>query len=324
MVSSSTFPFASWLKWEHNDARMPLVLIVWTMVVFNRRFFLYTAPPWIIATWVSQTKDTDVQRFIDRRLSTLLAGWLAWMTALCTLGTAMTIWLLGCGLLTWKSPWANLARTYYYQTAKKAGRYPVTKGAPMEERLYQFVVIEHQRWLGGWTDRLLLDERPAWSDEYLQPVPPTDEFTLPPPSKSGYWGWADGCWRLDGQGVTTDQNGWEYTSWDWSPLVATWSPFRFTRRRRWVRCAQWEDASEDMWQTTQSIRRTASRNSSASTTTTTTTSSTASTMNSSSSSRSSLLSAITAFSNSSACASVKTASTTAITTGPIEMTRIRP
>lgn len=43
-------------------------------------------------------------------------------------------------------------------------------------------------------------ERPAWSDEHLNPVPPKDEFELPEVQGSNSkWRWVEGSeWRIDG------------------------------------------------------------------------------------------------------------------------------
>ncbi|KAG1170170.1 hypothetical protein G6F70_007876 [Rhizopus microsporus] len=112
------------------------------------------------------------------------------------------------------------------------------------DRMYRFVIIEHQRsWLGNWTTLLLPNERPEWSDEYLQKTPSIHSFKLPPPViKKGIrfaWHWASQDWEID-LNRNVDKEGWEYGSWDWKSWASKSSLSLFTRRRYWIRYARLE------------------------------------------------------------------------------------
>jgi hypothetical protein len=76
---------------------------------------------------------------------------------------------------------------------------------------FTFILYENQRrWLGvGWTYSLFTYERAAWTDEYLNPAPPKDEFELPEVSGGGArWRWLeDSEWRIDGGGDGEDSRG---------------------------------------------------------------------------------------------------------------------
>lgn len=68
---------------------------------------------------------------------------------------------------------------------------------------FTFIIFENQRrWVGlGWTNNLFAYERPAWTDEHNNAVPPKDEFELPEVDDGGHmrWRWADkSSWRVDG------------------------------------------------------------------------------------------------------------------------------
>lgn len=89
---------------------------------------------------------------------------------------------------------------------------------------FTFIIYENQRrWVGlGWTASLFAYERPAWTDEHLNAVPPKDEFELPEveDGTKTRWRWAPGSqWRVDGvadeQGAVDydgeeGKNGWIY------------------------------------------------------------------------------------------------------------------
>lgn len=68
---------------------------------------------------------------------------------------------------------------------------------------FTFIIYENQRrWLAlGWTSSLFAYERPAWTDEHNNAVPPRDEFELPEVEDGSNmrWQWAEGSrWRVDG------------------------------------------------------------------------------------------------------------------------------
>lgn len=68
---------------------------------------------------------------------------------------------------------------------------------------FTFIIYENQRrWVGlGWTNNLFAYERPAWTDEHNNAVPPKDEFELPAVEDGSnmQWRWAEnGRWKVDG------------------------------------------------------------------------------------------------------------------------------
>lgn len=68
---------------------------------------------------------------------------------------------------------------------------------------FTFIIYENQRrWIGlGWTNSLFGYERPAWTDEHNNAVPPKDEFELPDVEDGSRmrWRWVqNGRWRVDG------------------------------------------------------------------------------------------------------------------------------
>jgi hypothetical protein len=85
---------------------------------------------------------------------------------------------------------------------------------------FTFIIYENQRrWIGlGWTTSLFGYERPAWTDEHNNAVPPRAEFELPEVEDGSNmrWQWAEGSrWRVDGvpdDAVKTGENGgeWDY------------------------------------------------------------------------------------------------------------------
>lgn len=75
---------------------------------------------------------------------------------------------------------------------------------------FTFIIYENQRrWVGlGWTTSLFAYERPAWTDEHNNAVPPRDEFELPEVEDGSNmrWQWVEGSrWRVDG--VSTEEAG---------------------------------------------------------------------------------------------------------------------
>ncbi|EFQ97757.1 peroxisomal membrane protein PEX30 [Nannizzia gypsea CBS 118893] len=129
---------------------------------------------------------------------------------------------------------------------------------------FTFIVYENQRrWLGiGWTYSLFAYERPAWSDEHLNPVPPKDEFELPEVQGSNSkWRWVEGSeWRIDnspdpsakkkGKGSKNNDNkddsGWIYYDNKWHDGRRGQDGWgRYTRRRKWCRDAELVEISPD-------------------------------------------------------------------------------
>ncbi|KAK5995317.1 Peroxisomal membrane PEX30-like protein [Cladobotryum mycophilum] len=118
---------------------------------------------------------------------------------------------------------------------------------------FTFILYENQRrWVGlGWTSSLFAYERPAWTDEHQNGVPPKDEFELPgvEDGSSMRWQWAEGSrWRVDG--VSDDHEGVDYegpaAKSGWIYYDNKWQSGRrgqdgwgkWTRRRKWYRDAE--------------------------------------------------------------------------------------
>jgi len=88
---------------------------------------------------------------------------------------------------------------------------------------FTFILYENQRrWVGlGWTTSLFAYERPAWTDEHNNGVPPRDEFELPEVEDGSKmrWQWVEGSrWKVDGvpdDAVRTKKgsNGEPVTEW---------------------------------------------------------------------------------------------------------------
>jgi hypothetical protein len=89
-----------------------------------------------------------------------------------------------------------------------------------EDVVYQFTILENQRWWMGldWTAALLPQERPSWADESNNPVSPPSSFSLPAPKvtlkqsdakKNRYtkrmvrWQWIDPEWTVAGRDVVS-------------------------------------------------------------------------------------------------------------------------
>ncbi|POS83514.1 hypothetical protein EPUL_004711, partial [Erysiphe pulchra] len=119
---------------------------------------------------------------------------------------------------------------------------------------FTFSIYENQRrWVGlGWTTNLFAYERAAWTDEYLIPVPPKEQFKLPIVEDSSMaWKWVDGSiWMVEGVGEINEggakasdgadeKMGWIYYDNKWQHGrrgIDGWGCY--TRRRKWYRDAE--------------------------------------------------------------------------------------
>ncbi|CAL9732122.1 hypothetical protein MOUN0_N02784 [Monosporozyma unispora] len=121
---------------------------------------------------------------------------------------------------------------------------------------YTFVLYENQRrWIGiGWTASMLSYERDCWTDEFLNPTSSPLNFQLPQDdSDENQWRWLDSQWQLDktnegsiqlsSQESTlttnpTNDEGFIYydNTWKTPSLEDTFT--KYTRRRRWIRTAE--------------------------------------------------------------------------------------
>ncbi|KAK4149042.1 integral peroxisomal membrane peroxin-domain-containing protein [Chaetomidium leptoderma] len=133
---------------------------------------------------------------------------------------------------------------------------------------FTFIIYENQRrWVGiGWTTSLFGYERPAWTDEHNNAVPPRGEFELPEVEDGSNmrWQWADGSkWRVDGvpdeaviprddkEGGEWDYDGtggrmgWVYYDNKWQNGRRGQDGWgRWTRRRKWYRDAELVEADD--------------------------------------------------------------------------------
>lgn len=85
---------------------------------------------------------------------------------------------------------------------------------------FTFIIYENQRrWVGlGWTTSLFAYERPAWTDEHNNAVPPRDEFELPEVEDGSNmrWQWAESSrWRVDGVPDEAVRTGDGEGEWDY-------------------------------------------------------------------------------------------------------------
>lgn len=132
---------------------------------------------------------------------------------------------------------------------------------------YTFVLYENQRkWIGiGWTASMLSYERDPWTDEYLNTTSGPWKFKLPNnESDLNKWRWVDNNWSLDLTNnnlipIAPDDNddnnnnnnnkntlvtnpgedeGYVYYDNTWNNPSVEDSFSKFTRRRRWVRTAE--------------------------------------------------------------------------------------
>ncbi|KAK3349601.1 integral peroxisomal membrane peroxin-domain-containing protein [Lasiosphaeria hispida] len=133
---------------------------------------------------------------------------------------------------------------------------------------FTFIIFENQRrWVGlGWTMNLFAYERPAWTDEHNNSVPPRDQFELPEVEDGSNmrWRWVEGSrWRVDGvpdEAVAPEEEGkeWDYDGpggkLGWVYYDNKWQNGRrgqdgwgrWTRRRKWYRDAELVEADDDI------------------------------------------------------------------------------
>ncbi|KXX78800.1 Peroxisomal membrane protein PEX30 [Madurella mycetomatis] len=131
---------------------------------------------------------------------------------------------------------------------------------------FTFIIYENQRrWVGlGWTTSLFAYERPAWTDEHNNAVPPRDEFELPEVEDGSKmrWQWGEGSrWRVDGVPDEAVMSGDGEGEWDydgpggkmgWVYYDNKWQNGRrgqdgwgrWTRRRKWYRDAELVEADD--------------------------------------------------------------------------------
>ncbi|KAK4126921.1 Pex24p-domain-containing protein [Parathielavia appendiculata] len=131
---------------------------------------------------------------------------------------------------------------------------------------FTFIIYENQRrWIGlGWTTSLFGYERPAWTDEHNNAVPPRNQFELPEVEDGSNmrWRWVEGSrWKVDGvpdDAVKTSENGgeWDYDgpggAMGWVYYDNKWRDGRrgqdgwgrWTRRRKWYRDAELVEADD--------------------------------------------------------------------------------
>ncbi|KAJ4303868.1 hypothetical protein N0V88_001465 [Collariella sp. IMI 366227] len=128
---------------------------------------------------------------------------------------------------------------------------------------FTFIIYENQRrWVAwGWAPSQLMYDRPAWTDEHNNSVPPRDEFELPEVADGSNmrWRWVEGSrWRVDGvadEAAGGDEfdydgpagrNGWVYYDNKWQHGRRGqdgWN--RWTRRRKWYRDAELVELHDD-------------------------------------------------------------------------------
>jgi len=85
---------------------------------------------------------------------------------------------------------------------------------------FTFIIYENQRrWVGlGWTTSLFAYERPTWTDEHNNGVPPKDQFELPEVEGGSNmrWQWVEGSrWRVDGVPDEAVAPGEKDKEWDY-------------------------------------------------------------------------------------------------------------
>lgn len=156
-------------------------------------------------------------------------------------------------------------------------------GKQREGIRFTFALYENQRrWLGiGWTHSMLAYERAPWTDEYLNPSPPKDSFTLPDvPGGMAKWRWTEESeWEVSDDSSKPerdaaarkratsegkkgapangskaspsdepeDDRGWIYYDNKWQNGrrgIDGWG--RYTRRRKWVRNAELVEKTPSM------------------------------------------------------------------------------
>ncbi|KZF22880.1 Pex24p-domain-containing protein [Xylona heveae TC161] len=137
------------------------------------------------------------------------------------------------------------------KTANELSALAVAKGSSDSSGVhFTFILFENQRrWIGlGWTSSLLTYERAPWTDEYLNPTPPKEQFQLPE-VEGGHakWRWAEGSeWQVEGAGdrKDDDSDGWIYYDNKWHDGRRGQDGWgRYTRRRKWYRDAELVETS---------------------------------------------------------------------------------
>ena len=103
---------------------------------------------------------------------------------------------------------------------------------------------ENQRYypIVGWSAKLLLTDRPSWSNESGSSQQTFTDFTLPPG-----WSWRDGQWVIDRGSVVSDSEGWQYAvefSTNRQAYESQKELKHMVRRRRWIR-RRWNAAKQE-------------------------------------------------------------------------------
>ncbi|CAO3701498.1 unnamed protein product [Rhizopus stolonifer] len=253
------------IQWKTGYRSYSIILLsVWTIICFHFMFVLYSLPLWL---FILYHMKSDHLALFSQGFRKELVGLsvpsikinIPKFTGLCILWIVMVkwvdfhriIWLSVTLVLIWNHPIIKFTRDAYNRlcTPRPMNSPPVPQTKYELDRYYRFVVIEHQRsWLGKWTTLLLPNERPEWSDEYLQKVPSIHTFKLPPStiktnqneeSVKSSWQWVTQDWQID-YNRNVDKNGWEYGTWDWKSWASKSGLRIFTRRRYWIRNARLE------------------------------------------------------------------------------------
>ncbi|KAI0021734.1 integral peroxisomal membrane peroxin-domain-containing protein [Xylariomycetidae sp. FL0641] len=148
---------------------------------------------------------------------------------------------------------AKMSSSFLTEALKRSRTGPLDSGVR-----FTFIIYENQRrWLGlGWTNSLFAYERPAWTDEHNNPVPPKDEFELPEVENGvAKWRWVKGSkWRVDGvpdmdeadYDADAGKMGWIFYDNKWQNGrrgIDGWG--RWTRRRKWYRDAELVEAQDE-------------------------------------------------------------------------------
>jgi hypothetical protein len=155
----------------------------------------------------------------------------------------------------------NNNQSQYYQNTKSKPAFSTSALLALSKKQaaprFTYVIYENQRrWIGiGWSTKLFSYERAPWTDEFLEPVPPVNEFLLPEADDPTVeWRWL-GNWKLDltndgGLALPPDSkvkaienpgpdDGWVYFDNTWKkPATDSDSFVKYTRRRRWMRTAE--------------------------------------------------------------------------------------
>ncbi|KAL2134873.1 hypothetical protein VTI74DRAFT_10599 [Chaetomium olivicolor] len=182
--------------------------------------------------------------------------------------TAATDSAASSAATTTKTPSTPSAKTPRESELTKALRR--ARGSRSTGVRFTFIIYENQRrWVAwGWAPSQLMYDRPAWTDEHNNAVPPRDHFELPEVADGSNmrWRWVEGSrWRVDGvadEGAGSDfdydgpagRNGWVYydTKWQHGRRGQDgWN--RWTRRRKWYRDAELVEIQEEDTPTSPSV-----------------------------------------------------------------------